>query len=221
MKKLLFVCLGGLLGLSSLNAYAVDVTNGPLQQAPELCAYGYNPNCRGSVGSGGSSAPRRLAGEDPDFQQNLDRMMRFVQCTPEGSGQVCQHWYDKERQHLQTVAPYNQNSRKHGMVRNYWENGKLQSVENYRDGTMVGETQEYDRDGQLSLLTYYNDNGSIIRAQKIVNGKPHGAEAFFRYDAKGKLHLDRVVQWENGKAVSDKPASAYRDVLRGSSAKSR
>ncbi|QIM62718.1 hypothetical protein A1D29_05095 [Pasteurellaceae bacterium Orientalotternb1] len=41
MKKLLFV----LFTLFSLNALAVDPTQGPLQQDPALCAYGYNPNC--------------------------------------------------------------------------------------------------------------------------------------------------------------------------------
>ena len=41
MKKWLFIVLG----LMSLNASAVDVTNGPLQQDPSLCSYGYNDNC--------------------------------------------------------------------------------------------------------------------------------------------------------------------------------
>lgn len=46
MKKVVFL----LLGLISLNAFAVDPTQGPLQQDPSLCSYGYNPNCnnRGS-----------------------------------------------------------------------------------------------------------------------------------------------------------------------------
>ena len=41
MKKWLFIVLG----LMSLNASAVDVTNGPLQQDSSLCSYGYNGNC--------------------------------------------------------------------------------------------------------------------------------------------------------------------------------
>lgn len=51
MKKLLFA----LLGLVSLNVYAVDPTQGPLQQNPALCNYGYNPNCESS---NQGSAPR-------------------------------------------------------------------------------------------------------------------------------------------------------------------
>ena len=41
MKQWLFIVLG----LMSLNVSAVDVTNGPLQQDPSLCSYGYNDNC--------------------------------------------------------------------------------------------------------------------------------------------------------------------------------
>lgn len=41
MKKLLFIVLG----FGSLNAFAVNPTQGPLQQNPALCGYGYNPNC--------------------------------------------------------------------------------------------------------------------------------------------------------------------------------
>lgn len=41
MKKLLFI----LLGFISLNVLAVNPTQGPLQQDPSLCSYGYNPNC--------------------------------------------------------------------------------------------------------------------------------------------------------------------------------
>ena len=45
MKKLLVV----LLGLASLNVYAADpATRGALQNNPELCQYGYNPNCTSS-----------------------------------------------------------------------------------------------------------------------------------------------------------------------------
>ncbi|WP_373739997.1 DUF4189 domain-containing protein [Neisseria sp.] len=40
-KKLLFILLGSL----SLNVHAVHPTQGPLQQHPALCNYGYNPNC--------------------------------------------------------------------------------------------------------------------------------------------------------------------------------
>lgn len=41
MKKLIFI----LCGLMGVNAVASDITNGPLQQHPALCNYGYNPNC--------------------------------------------------------------------------------------------------------------------------------------------------------------------------------
>ncbi|WP_373778207.1 hypothetical protein [Glaesserella sp.] len=49
MKKLLFV----LFTLFSVNTLAVDPTQGPLQNDPALCAYGYNPNCY----SGGYESP--------------------------------------------------------------------------------------------------------------------------------------------------------------------
>lgn len=49
MKKLLLV----LLGLVSLSTYAVNPTQGPLQQDPSLCGYGYNPNCGQGAGSSG------------------------------------------------------------------------------------------------------------------------------------------------------------------------
>lgn len=42
MKKFLILSLFSLLNST---AYSVDVTNGPLQQHPALCNYGYNPNC--------------------------------------------------------------------------------------------------------------------------------------------------------------------------------
>lgn len=41
MKKLVFALLGAV----SLNVSAVNPTQGPLQQDPSLCSYGYNPNC--------------------------------------------------------------------------------------------------------------------------------------------------------------------------------
>ena len=53
MKKLvaLFLCV------TSFNIYAVNPTQGPLQQDPSLCAYGYNPNC---AQSGNPSSPRKI-----------------------------------------------------------------------------------------------------------------------------------------------------------------
>ncbi|WP_373739996.1 DUF4189 domain-containing protein [Neisseria sp.] len=47
MKKLLLILLGCL----SLNVHAVHPTQGPLQQHPALCNYGYNPNCNQRNGS--------------------------------------------------------------------------------------------------------------------------------------------------------------------------
>lgn len=41
MKKLLLIILLSI----SLNSYAVNPTQGPLQQDPSLCNYGYNSNC--------------------------------------------------------------------------------------------------------------------------------------------------------------------------------
>lgn len=52
MKKLLFI----LTGFISLNIYAVNPTQGPLQQDPSLCSYGYNPNCN----QGNTAAPQKI-----------------------------------------------------------------------------------------------------------------------------------------------------------------
>lgn len=52
MKKLLLV----LLGLVSLSTYAVNPTQGPLQQDPSLCSYGYNPNCN----RGNTTTPQKI-----------------------------------------------------------------------------------------------------------------------------------------------------------------
>lgn len=52
MKKLIFIlcCLIG------ANAVASDITNGPLQQHPALCNYGYNPNC----GQNNAAPPKKI-----------------------------------------------------------------------------------------------------------------------------------------------------------------
>ena len=57
MRKCLILSL---LGLFSLNTYAVDVTNGPLQQDPSLCAYGYNSNCNRGNNSQYSLPPKKV-----------------------------------------------------------------------------------------------------------------------------------------------------------------
>lgn len=52
MKKLIFI----LCGLIGVNAVASDITNGPLQQHPALCNYGYNPNC----GQNNEAPPKKI-----------------------------------------------------------------------------------------------------------------------------------------------------------------
>lgn len=51
MKNLLFA----LLGMVSLNSFAVDPTQGPLQHNSALCNYGYNPDCNQGV-----SQPKKI-----------------------------------------------------------------------------------------------------------------------------------------------------------------
>lgn len=47
MKKISFI----IICLSYMNIASADITNGPLQQHPALCGYGYNPNCNQSSSS--------------------------------------------------------------------------------------------------------------------------------------------------------------------------
>ncbi|WP_373746162.1 DUF4189 domain-containing protein [Neisseria dentiae] len=53
MKKQLVILL---FSFVSLNVFAVNPTQGPLQQHPALCNYGYNPNCS----NGENPAPQKI-----------------------------------------------------------------------------------------------------------------------------------------------------------------
>lgn len=54
MRKISFV----IICLSCMNIASADITNGPLQQHPALCNYGYNPNC--GQNNGATSPPKKI-----------------------------------------------------------------------------------------------------------------------------------------------------------------
>ena len=57
-------------------------------------------------------------------------------------------------------------SLKHGEWIQYWENGKIQTVINFRSGLRHGKWKSYDRSGKLVLRKKYKNNNLVFSEQR-------------------------------------------------------
>ena len=63
---------------------------------------------------------------------------------------------------LETVMPYDENDKVHGVVKGYYPNGKLKYTLPHRHGVYFGEAREYDENGRLRLVKRYDDKGERV-----------------------------------------------------------
>ena len=77
-------------------------------------------------------------------------------------GYTLYHYTDSSQRVLETVMPYDENGKVHGVVKGYYPNGKLKYTLPHRHGVYFGEAREYDENGRLRLVKRYDDKGERI-----------------------------------------------------------
>ena len=165
--------LASLFTLSCLSAYAVHPTQGPLQNDPSLCAYGYNTagNCGYHYGGSQHSyspPPTRIYSPEEVALINdnvtLDKAQNPTQCTQLANGwQRCwRAWYARpSNRNLELVYP----------------KVELYTLDN--QGKQQGWQLDYGR-GKLLWANYWKDNQPY----------PTGSKNYNFYDApKGKANV--------------------------------
>lgn len=95
-----------------------------------------------------------------------------------------------------------------GVITGYFENGKKQFEETWKDGHRDGTMHYWHENGkqqaeipwrdgkQNGMVRYWYENGEKQAEAPFVNGQRHGTVQF--WDETGKLS---VTEWENGKRV--------------------
>jgi antitoxin component YwqK of YwqJK toxin-antitoxin module len=98
---------------------------------------------------------------------------------------------------------------KHGVNEVYYENGQLESTEEYRDGKEIGNHKYYHENGQLKSSLSYDNNGKVVDGtyrsyyvngdleyeSNFKNGVLHGLQTWYK---DGKIYQQTLV--ENGDA---------------------
>ena len=77
-------------------------------------------------------------------------------------GYTVYHYTDGSQRVLETVMPYDENDKVHGVVKGYYPNGKLKYTLPHRHGVYFGEAREYDENGRLRLVKRYDDKGERV-----------------------------------------------------------
>ena len=77
-------------------------------------------------------------------------------------GYTVYHYTDGSQRVLETVMPYDENDKVHGVVKGYYPNGKLKYTLPHRHGVYFGEAREYDKNGRLRLIKRYDDKGERV-----------------------------------------------------------
>jgi antitoxin component YwqK of YwqJK toxin-antitoxin module len=95
----------------------------------------------------------------------------------------------------------------HGKQTSYFENGQLESTEEYRDGKEIGNHKYYHENGQLKRSLSYDNNGKVVDGtyrsyyvngdlkyeSNFKNGVLHGLRTWYK---DGKIYEQTLV--ENG-----------------------
>jgi antitoxin component YwqK of YwqJK toxin-antitoxin module len=55
------------------------------------------------------------------------------------------------------INQYNENNKRDGEWKYYYENEKLKIIGNYKEGEKVGEWRYYDEEGKLRKIEYFDD----------------------------------------------------------------
>ncbi|WP_109078502.1 toxin-antitoxin system YwqK family antitoxin [Aggregatibacter kilianii] len=189
---------------SSTQANTYDVTKGALQNHPALCSYGYNPNCSsGSYPSRGYSSNERDPAPPPDPR---------IKCkAPSNGTQRCTEYYDYELTKVKKTWTGVVGGGLIGEVKNYYQNGKLESVLNFNEqGQLSGKYARYWENGKLrsdmnynsqgqldGTMTHYWENGKVKAVIDYKNGLAHGFS--HEYDQSGKKIA--IWQFENDNEV--------------------
>lgn len=88
-----------------------------------------------------------------------------------------------------------------GVVKEYYESGKLKAENNYKDGKLVGTSKFYFESGQLREEMNYKNGKLDGRYRNYYTTGSLGGEWYYK---NGKREGVTMLYWENGKTKSER-----------------
>ena len=94
---------------------------------------------------------------------------------------------------------YNRDGKREGPVVNYWPEGNISRIINYRNGETHGQYVEFFRNGNLRSMGYYDD-GELVEGSNFQNLEPPPAvNEFFAKIGKANLQFAEHAHRYRGK----------------------
>ena len=120
-----------------------------------------------------------------------------------------------ENGNIKAISYHKKRLKKIGLVKKetYYENGQIESEENYRDGAEHGKWAKYYENGQLEneknyrdgekagKWTEYHENGQTLQVGNYRDGKKHGKFAAYGENGQIKFQINFKDGAEYGKGV--------------------